>query len=88
MATLTLTWTDTSGTTGGNATDILHGAIINSTKNESMSIPPLVTRSVETQVITLKTGWAKTDDLHLYGAWRTADGLETSDTMYALITEA
>lgn len=84
MANLVLTWTDTSGTLGGNATDVLHGAVYNVAKDAFFPIPPLVARSVETQTIALPTGWASVDVLHIYGAWRSVDGLEISDTMYAL----
>ena len=83
MATLTLTWVDTSGDGGGLASDILYGAIVNDTLKENISIPPLKTRADGLQTIVLPDGWAVGNSIYIYGAWRRADGLDCSDTMYA-----
>lgn len=82
MASLTLTWTDTSGDGVGNATDILYGAIHSPDTNNVMAIPPLVARSVETQVIELPEGFSDGATLNVWAAWRRADGLDASDTMF------
>lgn len=86
MKHIVLTWVDTSGDGVGLATDILHGAIYNVSKNIAIPIPPSIARSVETQSVEVPDTWAAVDVVHIWGAWRRADGLDASETMYALST--
>jgi hypothetical protein len=87
MAKLTITWVDLSPAGNQLATDVLHGFIYNKTRVEQMSIPPLVARITELQEVDLLTGWTAADELHVYGAWRRADGLDASETMYFALND-
>jgi hypothetical protein len=87
MASITkivLTWTNTAVVGVGLASDVLHGAIYNANREQWVSIPPLKTRADLTQEVDFPAEWDDSEDIHIYGAWRRADGLDCSETMYAL----
>jgi hypothetical protein len=86
MATITLTWVDTSNDDIGLISDVLHGCIYNPIRNEVIPIPPVKTRGDEEQDVELPASWQTTDHFHIWAAWRRADGLDASDTMYYVIT--
>jgi hypothetical protein len=82
MPTLTLTWTDESGTGVGLATDLVHGCIISDFDKEVIPIPLGATREDEEVAIPLPTHWHAENTLHCYIAFKRADGLDVSDTQY------
>ena len=85
IATITLDWTDTSAGGVGNADDVLYGALYCESQDEIIPIPATAKREDETLEIVGPDQWDTTDVIHIWGAWRQADGLDASDTLYAVI---
>jgi len=86
--TVTITWTDNTGEGDSLATDIFHGVIYNTTKDEAISVTADVARSVETKVMATPDTWADADVKELYGAFRKADGSRSSNTSYDSVLAA
>lgn len=82
--TVTVDWTDNTGSGDSLATDVFYGVIYNATKNEALSIVGDVARSVETKVQATPVSWDDADVRHVYGAFRRADGSRASNTAYVL----
>lgn len=83
---VTITWTDTSGDGVGAIDDVLYGMLYNETKDEIQTITEAPERGDSNVVVEVPDGWEDSDTIHIYGAWRRADGLDASDTMYAVAT--
>jgi hypothetical protein len=86
MKTFTFTWVDTSGDGVGLPTDVFHGCIYNPSYKEFIPATAGRTRSQESCATPLPAHWTANGILDVYGAFRRADGLDSSETMYVRVS--
>ncbi len=80
--TVDVEWTDTSGVGLNLATDKAYVAIYNETKDSFSSEAAGADRNTELVVVPLPVGTEELDVIHVYLAFRRADGTLVSNTGY------
>lgn len=75
-----LEWTDNSGESGANASDILHAVVVNSTGTQIVHIIPGATRVDESVTVNIPGSWSLTG-ARIMAYFVKADGSQSSDSV-------
>lgn len=83
----TLEWPDAPINSISGPDDILHGCIMKESTGIVMSIPPTAQRSDKILTFEIPDDWFGTDAFHIWLAFRSSNGLETSNTYYTYLQQ-
>jgi hypothetical protein len=81
-----ITWTNNGGTGNASNTDEIFAFVLNETQDTMGIISFGAARSVETQTVVMPDNNVTADILHIYFAFRKADGTLVSNTQYDTLT--